>query len=590
MPDGSDRYRDRAERFPAEFRIGVACKEWAQVEKLVTANASRTGVFVRGQRAPAVGSHLVLTVELPNGSKLDLTGTVMHVVSPKQAHERGGVAGFGVKLAAAHDADLVLLESMAQAEANVAPRKSNPPATRPTSSPVERERTASQEFATPAPSASMPTPEELSSAPTHGGPSSIKVTSAGSPIAIARFALPAQKEQELENAPCATEQVVGIDFGTSYSSIAAVRGSEIFVVPDGAGRRIVPSVVSYPESGGVLVGWDARDRLVSDPSHTIHSAKRFLGRKRGEPNVANQLAQLAYPTSVGPNDQVVFELAAGQQLAVPQVAAEVMRLLKRNAERALGYAVEEAVLSVPVAFETPQRNALRKAAALAGLRVVGLVEEPAGAALAYGFGQGRNELVAVYDFGGGTFDFTVIDISNEVFRIMVSVGDAWLGGDDFDLALATDAASVFYLHHKIQLQQRQVEWQRTLIAAEACKRKLSDEEAAVLHAPQISRTSRGPVDLDVPMKRAQLEQLCKPLVDRSIAIAEQALVGLGLSPSDIGGVVLTGGVTRIPMVRKAVEKFFEREVPYVVNPDEAVAMGAAVQAHLLSKQLAALHA
>ena len=581
MPDGSDRYRDRAERFPAEFRIGVACKEWTQVEKLITSNASRSGVFIRGQKAPAVGSHLTLSVELPDGSKLDLTGTVVHVVSPKQAHERGGVAGFGVRLAAAHEADLVLLESMAQAEAGGKPK----------SAPVEpRERTASQEFATPAPSASMPTPEELASAPTHGGPSSIQVMSSGKAIAIARFALPTQKEQELENAPCTSENVVGIDFGTSYSSIAAVRAGEIFVVPDGAGRRIVPSVVSYPESGGVLVGWDARDRLVSDPAHTIHSAKRFLGRKRSEPQVANQIAQLAYPTTAGPNDQVVFELAAGQQLAVPQVAAELMRLLRRNAERALGYAVEDAVLTVPVAFEVPQRNALRRAAALAGFRVVGLVEEPAGAALAYGFGQGRNELVAVYDFGGGTFDFTVIDISNEVFRIMVSVGDAWLGGDDFDLALATDAASVFYLHHKIQLQQRQVEWQRTLIAAEACKRKLSDEEKAVLHAPQISRTSRGPVDLDVPMKRAQLEQLCKPLVDRSIAIAEQALVGLGLGPSDIGGVVLTGGVTRIPMVRAAVQKFFDRDVPYVVNPDEAVAMGAAVQAHLLSKQRPALHA
>ena len=580
MPDGSDRYRDRAQRFPAEFRIGVACKEWAQVEKFVTANASRSGVFVRAQISPAVGSQLTLSVELPDGKKIDLSGTVVRVVTPAKAHERGGVPGFGVKLSSVHEADLVLLESMAQAEAGEA----SPPKHE-----SERERTASQEFATPAPSASAPSPEELASAPTHGGASSIKVTSSGPPIAIARFALPAHKEQELENAPCTSEQVVGIDFGTSYSSIAAVRGNEIFVVPDSAGRRITPSIVSYPESGGVLVGWDARDRLITDPAHTVHSMKRFLGRKQSDTHVANQLAQLAYATSAGPGDQVVLELATGMQLAVAQVAGEVIRLLKRHAERALGYAVEEAVLSVPVAFEIAQRNALRKAAALAGLRVVNLVEEPAGAALAYGFGQGRNELVAVYDFGGGTFDFTVIDISNEVFRIMVSVGDAWLGGDDFDIALATDAASVFYLHHKIQLQQRQVEWQRTLIAAEVCKRKLSDEETAVLEARQISRSARGPIDLEVPMKRAQLEQLCKPLVERSIAIAEQALVGLGLGPENIGRVVLTGGVTRIPMVRAAVSKYFERDVTFVVNPDEAVAMGAAVQASLLARNRAALH-
>ena len=328
---------------------------------------------------------------------------------------------------------------------------------------------------------------------------------------MGRLATALQKkgEVELEDAPCQSEIVVGIDYGTSYSTIAAVRDGKAFIVRDTGGRWLVPSVVSYPETGGVMVGWDARERIATDPAHTVQSAKRLLGRKMADPLVANYVAQLPYKCISAHADQVALELGGPAPLSIPQMVAEVLRLLKRRAEQTLGVAVEDAVIVCPVTYEVAHRNALRKAAQLAGLRVVGLVDEPAAAALAYGFGGGRNEMVAVYDFGGGTFDFTLIDISNEVFRMIRSAGDPWLGGDDFDLALAKEVANSFWKQHKIELQKRLVEWQRLLFACESAKRDLTDGETAEVEVLGIARTSRGPIDSAIlvyarPIRRAVL--------------------------------------------------------------------------------------
>jgi actin-like ATPase involved in cell morphogenesis len=540
------------QRFGAQFSVGVMCRQWAHAARLVTLNASRGGVFIRADQAPPVGGAVRMDVELPNGLKLALSGTVAHVITPEKAEQLKVPAGFGIKFDAAQERDLLLLEAMARSESSAQPAQPASP------------------------------PEQADTTP-GAGRKVIQVVSPKAPIALARVSSRGAPERELPDAPCTAEVIVGIDYGTTYSSIAAVRGGEAYVVRHPAGHVQVPSLVSYPEAGGVLVGWDARERLVMDPSHTVYSAKRLLGRQASDPAVVNHLAQAAYPSSAGPNGQVLVELQTGA-ISIPQVVAEVLRLLKRTAERAFGVAVEEAVLTVPVHFDVVHRNALRKAAQLAGLRVVGLIEEPAAALLAYGLGQGRNETVAVYDYSGGTFDFTVIDTSGELSKVLVAVGDPWLGGDDFDLALATDAANEFWRQTKIELQKRRVEWQRLVLACEAAKRALTEREQELIEVPGIARNASGPIDLRMNMTRARFEVLCADLLDRSLALVSQSLASIDLQPEQIGQVVLTGGVTRIPTVRKAVARFFKRELSSTVNPDEAIALGAALQAAFLAKK------
>lgn len=534
-------------RYAAALRVDVTCREWSQVERLVTLNASRGGLFLRGKNAAPVGAALTLEVHLPDGNRLSLHGTVVHVTMSEEAAATGRPAGFGVKLDAAHASDLLLLEAMARA---AAPRPEDDPGVAPVARP--------------------------------GAP--IPARTDRPPVVIGRMAAPGIAAGAERPLPSPTsETVFGIDYGTTYSSIAVVRAGKAFLVSDEAGRALVPSIVSYPQGGGVLVGWDARDRVATDPGHTVHSAKRLLGRPITEMEVQNQLAQQPYAASRGPNDQVILSIGR-TPLSIPQIAAEVLRLLKRTAERSVGVAVEEVVLTVPVTWGLAQRQALRKAAELAGLRPVALVEEPAAAGLAYGFGAERNEIVAVYDFSGGTFDFTLIDVSRESFRLLVSAGDPWLGGDDFDLVLAKDVANQFWKEHRIELQKRLVEWQRLIWACEAAKRDLTGAERAWIEVPGIARAATGPIDLRAEITRADFERLCADLVTRSLDIVAQALRDVDLEPSDVGQVVLTGGCTRIPMVRAAVSRFFDREVGTHVNPDEAVALGAAVQGALVARE------
>ncbi len=538
-------------RYPAEIQVEVSCKAWPQVDRLVTSNASRGGLFLRTDRAPPVGSALRLQVRLPDGKVLPLRATVIHVVTPEEAAATGRHAGCGARLDPAHSADLILLEAMSAAATAKSADEGRPPGA------VKR----------------PPTPQP-------GDPIAVRTDRPS--VVIARMK-PGKAEPASRLAACSSEHVFGIDYGTTFSRIALVRDGQGVVIPDEKGRVLVPSIVSYPASGGVLVGWDARERVATDPAHTVHSAKRLLGRPIDEVEVENQLAQQAYRATRGPGDQVVLEIGHAP-LSIPQVAAEMMRLLKRSAERATGLAVEEVVLTVPVAWEEPQRQALRKAAELAGMRAVGLFDEPAAAGLAYGFGQERNEIAAFYDFSGGTFDFTLVDISRDAFRILASAGDSWLGGDDFDFAIARDVANQFWKEHKIELQKRLVEWQRVLWACEAAKRMLTETDRAVIDVPGVGRDARGPIGLHTEITRERFERLCGGLIERSLAVAARAMEDAGLEIRDVGQVVLTGGSTRIPKIRAAVSAFFQREVDAYVSPDEAVALGAAVQGALLAER------
>ncbi|MBI5481266.1 MAG: Hsp70 family protein, partial [Deltaproteobacteria bacterium] len=246
----------------------------------------------------------------------------------------------------------------------------------------------------------------------------------------------------------------------------------------------------------------------------------------------------------------------------------------------LGAPVRRAAFSMPVTFGPGEQVALKRAAQIAGVEVLGLIEEPMAAALAYDYGQSANEVIAVYDFGGGTFDFTVLDVSHQRFRVMATRGDGWLGGDDFDLVLAQHAADRFWRETGVELRSRAVEWQRLLLAAEEAKRQLTVTDTAVVQVPQAILAPR-PTDLRVPIDRAVLGELCGPLVSRSLEVCEEALEAAGLAPRDVSRVVLAGGTTHIPLVREVVGQYFERELETVVSPDAAVAEGTAIHASRL---------
>ncbi|HEY3354387.1 MAG TPA: Hsp70 family protein [Polyangia bacterium] len=403
------------------------------------------------------------------------------------------------------------------------------------------------------------------------------VPAAAAAPAAARRATPARPPQRAAEVLIrGAAEAVGIDFGTTYTRIAVHAEGGVQLLSDIEGRTVFPSVISYPEVGGAIVGWPARDRLALDPARTVASAKRLLGRKHDHPEIQGLVASSAFPTERGPGDQVLLRIG-DQTLAIPQVCGGILRHACELGERQLGVRIRKVVLSIPVTFGPEQITALKRSALLAGLEIIGLVEEPVAGALTYGFGQGRNEVVAVYDFGGGTFDCTIMDVSRNAFRVLASSGDAWLGGDDFDLALAQWAADRFWRETKVELRQRVVEWQRLLLAAEEAKRRLSDAPATAIEVPQATLAPQV-IDLHIPIDRHTLEELCRDLVTRSLEVCQEALAAAGLDGRDVGQVVLTGGVTHMPLVHAAVERFFEREVTSVVAPDVAVAQGAAIHA------------
>jgi len=365
---------------------------------------------------------------------------------------------------------------------------------------------------------------------------------------------------------------VGIDFGTTYTRVAVYTPDGVFLVADDAGRTLMPSVVSYPDEGGCVVGWPARELLAHQPQRTVASSKRLLGRSADDMEIQGLLASSAFRTERGPQGQLLLQMGQ-EMLAVPQVCAAIIREAVLLAEKRLGVHVQKAVFTIPVTFGEPQKAALRRAAMLAGVEVLGLIEEPVAGALAYGYGK-ANDVVAVYDFGGGTFDFTLLDISQKSFRVLVTRGDAWLGGDDLDLALAQWAADQFWRQTRVELRQRVVEWQRLLLACEAAKVRLSSEEATTIEVPDIVRR----MDLRIPVDRARARELWREFVDRSLEVCREALDEAQMEPSLVSAVILTGGTTHIPLVREAVEQLFDRPLEPAVSPDIAVVQGGAIQA------------
>lgn len=373
-------------------------------------------------------------------------------------------------------------------------------------------------------------------------------------------------------------KIIGIDLGTTNSVVAVMEGGEPTVITNLEGARTTPSVVAFQNDGTRLVGAPAKRQAVTNPTKTVASIKRFMGRRHHE--VGDEEKQVAYKLT-GAADDVVKVDIDGKSFSAPEISAMVLQYLKEAAERYLGETVDRAVITVPAYFNDSQRQATKDAGAIAGLTVERIINEPTAATLAYGTDKNKEGRVAVYDLGGGTFDISILDIGDGVFEVLATNGDTHLGGDDFDEALIAFVAEDFKAAQGIDIRQDPMALQRLKEACEKAKIELSSGSSTDINLPFITADASGPKHLQQTISRAKFESLIADLVERSIEPCRKALADAGLKPSDIDDVLLVGGSTRVPMVQEKVEAFFGREPNKGVNPDEVVALGAAIQGGVL---------
>ena len=374
-------------------------------------------------------------------------------------------------------------------------------------------------------------------------------------------------------------KIIGIDLGTTNSVVAVMEGKEPKVIVNEEGSRITPSIVAFDEKGEVLVGQIAKRQAVTNPTNTVYSAKRFMGRRIDE--VTEEIKRVPYKVVKGKNNDVFFDIR-GKNTAPPEIAAKVLMKLKKAAEDYLGEKVTEAVITVPAYFNDAQRQATKDAGRIAGLDVKRIVNEPTAAALAYGLDKKKDEIIAVYDFGGGTFDISILEVGDNVVQVISTNGDTHLGGDDVDHLVMDWLVAEFKKDTGIDVASDKMVIQRLKDAAEQAKIELSNVQETTVNLPFLTADASGPKHLQKQLSRAKLEQMIKGLIERTLEPTRKALADAKKTPQEINEVVLVGGSTRIPLVYETVKKFFGKEPHKGVNPDEVVAIGAAVQAGVLS--------
>ncbi len=376
-------------------------------------------------------------------------------------------------------------------------------------------------------------------------------------------------------------KIVGIDLGTTNSVVAVMQGGEPVVIPSAEGERLVPSVVAVNKNHERIVGRSARNQSIVNPENTIFSIKRLMGRKYGDAETKRTEERVPYKISKAPNGDVRVTLD-GRDYSAPEVSAMILAKLKADAEAYLGETVSQAVITVPAYFNDAQRNATKDAGRIAGLEVLRIINEPTASSLAYGLDKKKNEVIAVYDLGGGTFDISILDVGDGVFQVKSTSGDTFLGGDDFDLRVMDWLIDEFKKDTGMDIRNDRQALQRLKEASEKAKIELSTVMQTEINLPYLTADATGPKHMVKTLTRAKLEQLTEDLVHRSMEPVRKALSDAGLRPSDISEVVLVGGMTRMPAVQEAVRKEFGKEPHKGVNPDEVVAIGAAIQAAVLS--------
>jgi molecular chaperone DnaK len=384
-------------------------------------------------------------------------------------------------------------------------------------------------------------------------------------------------------------KVIGIDLGTTLSEVAVMEGGEPTIITNAEGSRLTPSIVAVSKSGERLVGQIAKRQSITNPENTIYSIKRFMGRKWGEPAgrelpVEEDARRKSYKVTKGPNNEVRV-LMGGKEHSPQEISAMILQKVKQDAEAYLGEKVTEAVITVPAYFNDSQRQATKDAGEIAGLKVLRIINEPTAAALAYGLDKKKDEVVVVYDLGGGTFDVSILELGEGTFQVKSTSGDTHLGGDDFDQCIMDWLCNEFKKDQGIDLRQDKMALQRLKEAAEKAKCELSTVMQTEVSLPFITADATGPRHLNITLTRAKLEQLVMELVEKTAGPCKQALTDAGLTANKIDEVILVGGQTRMPLVQQKVKEIFGKEPNKSVNPDEVVAMGAAIQGGVLKGEV-----
>jgi len=377
-------------------------------------------------------------------------------------------------------------------------------------------------------------------------------------------------------------KIIGIDLGTTNSVVALMEGDKVTVIPNEEGGRTTPSVVAFTQKGERLVGQIAKRQRITNPENTIYSIKRFMGRRHNE--VTQEIKQVPFKVGQAQNGDVRVE-AFGKQYSPPEISALVLQKLKKAAEDYLGEKIEKAVITVPAYFNDSQRKATKDAGRISGLDVVRIINEPTAAALAYGLDKKKNETIAVYDFGGGTFDISILEVGEGIVEVRSTNGDTHLGGDDIDQRVQDWLVGEFKRESGIDLTKDKMALQRLKEAAEKAKMELSSTVETEINLPFITADASGPKHLLMKLTRAKLEQIVEDLIQRSVGPCRQALADANLKSEGIDEVILVGGQTRMPRIQQLVKDFFGKEPNKSVNPDEVVAVGAAVQAAVLSGEV-----
>lgn len=379
-------------------------------------------------------------------------------------------------------------------------------------------------------------------------------------------------------------KIIGIDLGTTNSAMAVMEGGEPTIIPNSEGNRTTPSVVAMNKQGERLVGQAARRQAVMNPTNTVFSVKRFMGRRYEDEQVVRARDVVPYGISKAQNGDVRVEMD-DREYSPPEISAMILQKLKADAEAYLGDSVDRAVITVPAYFDDAQRQATKDAGRIAGLEVLRIINEPTAASLAYGMGNKEDKTIAVYDLGGGTFDISILDVGDGVFEVRATNGDTFLGGDDFDERIINWIADEFKKEQGIDLRNDRQALQRLKEAAESAKKELSSTQSVEVNLPFVTADASGPKHLLMNLTRSKLEELVHDLVDRTMGPVKQALKDAGVKASDIDDVILVGGMTRMPAIQDAVKNFFNMEPHKGVNPDEVVAIGAAVQAGVLGGEV-----
>jgi len=377
-------------------------------------------------------------------------------------------------------------------------------------------------------------------------------------------------------------KIIGIDLGTTNSCVAVMEGNEAKVITNSEGQRTTPSVVAFTKKGEVLVGQPAKNQIITNSDNTVYSIKRFMGRRHSE--VTKEEGMVPYKVAQGKSGNVKVQVSAGE-FSPPEISARVLQKMKQTAEDYLGEKITEAVITVPAYFNDSQRQATKDAGRIAGLEVKRIINEPTAASLAYGLDKKKDEKIAVYDLGGGTFDISILELGDGVFEVKSTNGNTHLGGDDFDQRIMEWLIKEFKNEQGIDLSKDKMALQRLKEASEKAKIELSSTTTTEINLPFITADSGGPKHLNISLTRAKFEQLIEDLVESTIAPCETALKDSGLKAEEVDEVILVGGSTRIPAVIEVVKKLFKKEPNKGVNPDEAVALGAAIQGGILAGEV-----